>query len=103
MRRNVGVPKQSKKRAQLEIDRIAINMYEIFADSAARGRLGGFERKGCSASEGWGPKKSVESSLPLKDEPRWRRRPWNRNWPGIRERMDSTGLSGVVPVHGGWK
>lgn len=72
MRRNVGVPKQSKKRAQLEIDRIAINMYEIFPDSAAR-REGGFERMGCSAAVGGG-----------------RRNRWNRRY------RSKTNCGGVV-------
>lgn len=35
-RRNVDVPKQSKKRIRSEIDRFAINMYEILADRTTK-------------------------------------------------------------------
>lgn len=39
MRRNVDVPKHSKKRARGKIDPISINMYEVFANG--RGRAAG--------------------------------------------------------------
>lgn len=36
MRRNVDVPKHSKKRARSKIDPISINMYEVFANGHGR-------------------------------------------------------------------
>lgn len=44
MRRNVDVPKHSKKRARSKIDPISINMYEVFANG--RGRVEGGGRGG---------------------------------------------------------
>lgn len=44
MRRNVDVPKHSKKRARSKIDPISINMYEVFANG--RGRTEGGSPRG---------------------------------------------------------
>jgi len=41
MRRNVDVPKHSKKRARSKIDPISINMYEVFANGRGRAERGG--------------------------------------------------------------
>lgn len=40
MRRNVDVPKHSKKRTRSKIDPISINMYEVFANGRGRRGMG---------------------------------------------------------------